>query len=126
MRETAMANGWGGRRAGAGRKPGTQSKRAIVKIPLRAAQAHRQTLEELPLDVLTKAMRDTSLPIELRLAAAAKAAPYFHAKVSSGPPKASYEMSDSELREAITREKEHALRMNAGHRDFRMVSNADT
>jgi hypothetical protein len=80
---------------------------------------------EMPLDVLTKAMRDTSLPIELRLAAAAKAASYYHAWVSSGPPKSSWEMTDGELRDAIAREKEHRLRQNPGQRDFQTVGGAD-
>jgi hypothetical protein len=62
------------------------------------------------------------LPIELRLAAAAKAAPYYHAKVSSGPPKASFEMTYTELEIAITCEKEHALRTNPGQQQIREVS----
>jgi hypothetical protein len=110
---------WGGRRAGAGRKPGGKNRRAVSLLP---ARAHRQAVEEMPLDILTKAMRDTSLPIELRLAAAAKAAPYYHAKVSSGPPKASFEMTDAELQMAIAREKEHALRTNPGQHQIREVS----
>jgi hypothetical protein len=118
----ARQMGWGGRRAGAGRKPGAKTKR---KVPLIPAQAHRQTVEEMPLDVLTKAMRDTSLPIELRLAAAAKAAPYYHARVASGPPKGSFEMTDLELKTAIAREKEHLLRAHPGHHEIRVVSGHD-
>lgn len=106
--------GWGGRRPGSGRKRGGKNKRTIAKVPLIPATAHRQTIEELPLDVLVAAMRDKSQPIELRLAAAAKAAPYYHARVSGGPPKASFEMSQSELETAIQREKEHALRTAPG------------
>ena len=98
----------GGRRAGAGRKRGGKSRRRVSLLP---ALAHRQMVEELPLDVLVAAMRDGT-PIEQRLAAAKAAAPYFHAKVSSGPPKASFEMTDGELEIAISREKEHALRTN--------------
>jgi hypothetical protein len=71
-------------------------------------------VEKLPLDVLVAAMRDLSQPIELRLAAAKAAAPYYHARVSSGPPKASFEMSDQELEAAITREREYALRTAPG------------
>lgn len=111
----------GGRREGAGRKPGSKNKRSIAKVPLLRAQAHRRTAEELPLDVLTKAMRDISLPIELRLAAAARAAPYFHARISAGPPKASFEMTDTELAIAIDREKEYQLRADPGPRGLRVV-----
>jgi hypothetical protein len=102
--------GWGGRRAGSGRKPG-KNRRTVSLIP---ALQHRQTAEELPLDVLLAAMRDPNNALELRLAAAAKAAPYFHAKVSGGPPKASFEMTQSELEAAIAREKEYMLRADPG------------
>jgi hypothetical protein len=112
---------WGGRRANAGRKPGGKSRRTIAKVPLVPARAHRQTIEEMPLDVLVGAMRDKSQPLELRLAAAATAAPYFHAKISSGPPKASFEMTDIELETAIAREKEHELRAAPGQHQIREV-----
>lgn len=62
------------------------------------------------------AARDKSLPIELRLAAAGRAAPFYHARVSASPPKAAYEMTDYELRTAIEREKQHLLRVNPGQR----------
>jgi hypothetical protein len=110
----AMARG--GKRLGAGRPKGAKNKRTIAKVALIPALQHRQTAEALPLDILTEAMRDTALPVELRLAAAARAAPYFHAKVSSGPPKASFEMTQSELEAAIAREKEHFLRADPGPR----------
>ena len=113
--------GRGGRREGAGRPKGSKSRRTISKVPLLPAIAHRQAIEELPLDILITAARDKSQPLELRLAAAAKAAPYFHAKVSSGPPKASFEMSDAELETAIAREKEPQLRADPGQRTFRVV-----
>ena len=105
---------------GAGRKPGSKNKRTISKVELGPARAHRQAVEELPLDVLVAAMRDKAQPIELRLAAA-KAAPYYHAKVSTGPPKASFEMTDVELETAIAREKEHQLRADPGQRTSRVV-----
>ena len=60
------------------------------------------------------AARDKALPIELRLAAARAAAPYYHAGVSGGPPKAAFEMTDLELQAAIEREKEHLVRANQG------------
>jgi hypothetical protein len=117
--------GRGGRRAGAGRPKGSKNKRTISKVPLLPARAHRQIIEELPLDILIAAMRDKSQPIELRLAAAKVAAPYFHARISGGPPKASFEMSDLELEAAIAREiareKEHQLRADPGQRQIRVV-----
>jgi hypothetical protein len=111
----------GGRREGAGRPRGSKNKRTITKVELIPAITHRQAVEEMPLDVLVAAMRDKSQPIELRLAAARAAAPYFHAKVSTGPPKGSFEMSDLELEAAIAREKEHQLRSDPGQRTFRVV-----
>jgi hypothetical protein len=113
--------GRGGRRAGAGRPKGAKSKRTIAKVPLLPARAHRQMVEEMPLDILIAAARDKGHPIELRLAAAKAAAPYFHAKVSSGPPKASFEMTQSELETAIAREKEHELRAAPGQQQIRVV-----
>jgi hypothetical protein len=113
---------WGGRRAGAGRKPGGKSRRTIARVPLLPARAHRQAVEEMPLDILIAAARDKTHPIELRLAAAKAAAPYYHARVSGGPPKASFEMTQSELETAIAREKEHALRAAPGQHQIREVS----
>jgi hypothetical protein len=100
---------WGGRRANAGRPRGSKNRRTISKVPLLPARAHRQMVEEMPLDILIAAARDKNLPLELRLAAAKAAAPYFHARVSSGPPKAAFEMSELELQTAIAREKQHLL-----------------
>jgi hypothetical protein len=111
----------GGRRAGAGRPRGSKNKRTTAKMPLFPARAHRQTIEEMPLDILMSAARDKSQPIELRLAAAKAAAPYYHARGSSGPPNASFEMTDAELEIAIAREKEHQLRAAPGQHQIRMV-----
>src|SRR6516162_4102281 len=102
-----MANGWGGKREGAGRKRGSKCKRTIPLIP---ARAHRETIEKMPLDILMAAARDESLIIEIRLAAAKAAAPFYHARVSSGPAKAAFEMSLFELQSAIDRQKEHQQR----------------
>jgi hypothetical protein len=76
---------------------------------------------DLPLDILVAAARDKGLPIEIRLAAAKAAAPYYHARVSTGVPKAAFEMSELELQAAIEREREHLLRTEPGQRTFRMV-----
>jgi hypothetical protein len=91
-------------------------------VPLLPARAHRQTVEEMPLDILIAAARDTALPLGIRLAAAKAAAPYFHARVSSGPPKAAFEMSELELQTAIAREKQHLLRVDPGQRQIRKAS----
>jgi hypothetical protein len=112
---------WGGRREGAGRKRGSKNRRTIAKVSLLAARVHRQTIEEMPLDVLVGAARDKTLPLELRLAAAKAAAPYYHARISAGPPKASFEMTQSVLETAIEREKEHLLRADPGPHQIRIV-----
>jgi hypothetical protein len=116
--------GRGGRREGAGRPKGAKSKRTIAKVPLLPARAHRgqKKFEELPLDILMRAARDETRPIEIRLAAAKAAAPYYHAKVSTVLPKGSWEMSDLELETVLAREDEHRLRADPGQRGFRVVS----
>jgi hypothetical protein len=110
---------WGGPRRGAGRKPGGKNRRAVSLLP---ALSHRQAVAEMPLDILIAAARDKSQPIELRLAAAKAAAPYYHARISGGPPKASFEMTQSELETAIAREKEYQLRAAPGQHQIREVS----
>jgi hypothetical protein len=111
----------GGRRAGAGRPRGSKNKRTIARVPLLPARAHRQIIEEMPLDILVAAARDKTQPLELRLAAAKAAAPYYHARMSGGPPKASFEMTQSELEIAIAREKEHELRAAPSQHQIREV-----
>jgi hypothetical protein len=73
----------------------------------------------MPLDILIGTARDKALPIELRLAAARAVAPYYHVRVSTGPPKASFEMTGFELKTAIAREKEHLLRADPGPHQIR-------
>ena len=104
--------GWGGARKGAGRPRGKRTRRTEIRLttptlPVIPEKAHRHYVEVMPVDVLLQATRDVNLPIELRLAAAKAAAPYFHARVSVGPPKATFEMTDMELEIAIAREKEY-------------------
>ena len=111
----------GGYRPGARRPRGAKSKRTVSGVELLSARAHRQAVAVMPLDVLVAAMRDEALPVELRLAAAKFAAPYFHARITTGPVKGSFEMSDLELQTAIEREKEHQLRSDPGPRTFRVV-----
>ena len=112
----------GGKRPGAGRPKGSPNKRTTTRVPRKLAQLHRLVAtEELPLDILMRAARDETKPIELRLAAAKAAAPYFHARVSSSLPKTSFEMSDAELEAVLAREEEHALRAAPGQRTFRVI-----
>ena len=113
----------GGRRPGAGRPKGSKSRRTTIsKVPLIPARAHRETIEKMPLDILMAAARNEGLALEIRLAAAKAAAPYYHARVSSGPAKAAFEMSQFELQSAIDRQKEHQQREDyPGQRTFRVV-----
>ena len=117
----------GGRRPGAGRPKGSKSRRTTIsKVPLIPARAHRETIEKMPLDILMAAARNEGLPLEIRLAAAKAAAPYYHARVSSGPAKAAHEMSTFELQSAIDRQKEHLEReAHPGFRNFRVVNGSD-
>lgn len=107
---------WGGARKGAGRPRGPQvhpSRRAEAKalglLPATPLQPSRLENGLTPLEMLLSAMRDERLSVEVRLAAAKAVAPYFHAKVSIGPPKSAREMSDFELAAAIEREREYQV-----------------
>jgi hypothetical protein len=112
-----------GRPQGKRRQAAWQQKPADDRQGAAAAGAGASAeVEEMPLDVLLTAMRDEAHPIELRLAAAKAAAPYYHARISGGPPKASFEMTDIELQTAIAREKEHQLRADPGPHQIRVVS----
>jgi hypothetical protein len=85
----------GGKRAGAGRKPGTK------------AQATKQALEavgegEMPLEYMLRVMRDPTADEKRRDAMATAAAGYIHPKLSSIDMKADVTVSDdtSELTRA--------------------------
>lgn len=67
----------GGRRPGAGRKPGSRDKFSAEMLKEAAETG------ELPLEYLLGVMRDESNPIELRVNAAKVAAPYVHPKLSA-------------------------------------------
>jgi hypothetical protein len=69
----------GGRRPGAGRKAGIANKRTLE---LRAI-AEGQPREGTPLGFLTSVYRNEALPIELRIDAAGKAAPYVHPRLTA-------------------------------------------
>lgn len=82
-----MANGHGGRRPGAGRKPGTPG----VKGPKPITKVRMELAERVlggditPLEVLIEAMREAHLVGNTREAAhyANMAAPYVHPKLST-------------------------------------------
>lgn len=67
----------GGKREGAGRKPGVPNKRTAETAA--AAEASGLT----PLDYMLEVLRDEAQPKEDRMWAAEKAAPYVHAKLAS-------------------------------------------
>jgi hypothetical protein len=69
----------GGRRPGAGRKAGVPNKRTLA---LRAL-AEGQPREGSPLEFLTSVYRNEALPIDLRIDAAGKAAPYVHPRLTA-------------------------------------------
>ena len=67
----------GGRRAGAGRKPGVRNKKTIEI--LNAVESSGIT----PLEFLLSVMRDEEAERNVRMQAAQAAAPYCHSKLSS-------------------------------------------
>jgi hypothetical protein len=67
----------GGKRARAGRPPGTLNKKTAELVAVVEATG------ETPLDYMLRVMRDTSQPHERRDEMAAKAAPYVHARLSN-------------------------------------------
>lgn len=67
----------GGKRPGAGRKPG---------VPNRATAEKRAEIEAsglTPLDYMLKLLRDEEMPRDVRLDAAKSAAPYVHPRLSA-------------------------------------------
>lgn len=67
----------GGKRLGAGRKPGSPNK---------ATAAREKAIREsglTPLDYMLKLMRNSKLDLDARLEAAKAAAPYVHPKLNS-------------------------------------------
>jgi hypothetical protein len=70
----------GGARPGAGRPAGAPNKATEA---LRALAAELLTDGESPLDFLTRVFRDEAHPIDLRVEAAGKAAPYVHPKLAT-------------------------------------------
>ena len=67
----------GGKRPGAGRKPGSKNKKSVELI------AKIEESGETPLEFMLRVMRDRSKPWADRMDMAKAAAPYVHAKLSS-------------------------------------------
>lgn len=67
----------GGKRAGAGRKPGSPNKASAAR------QAAVKASGITPLDYMLKVMRNKRVDLATRLEAAGKAAPYVHPRLSS-------------------------------------------
>lgn len=72
-----MANGHGGARQGAGRKPGVKNLYTTAQKDAVAASG------ETPLDFLLRYMRDETQPVATRLSAAKDAAPYVHSRLAA-------------------------------------------
>ena len=72
-----MVNGHGGRRPGAGRKPGSK----LTKTQLIAAKAREAGIS--PLEYMLSVMRDPTADPERRDKMAAACAPYIHPKLAS-------------------------------------------
>ena len=67
----------GGKRPGAGRKPGVPNKATAQRQAMVAAGG------DTPLDFLLAVMRGNDAPLDVRLEAAKAAAPYVHPKLAS-------------------------------------------
>lgn len=74
----SKSNGRGGRRTGAGRKPG-----AVTSRSRKFADEAVASGDLLPLDFMLVAMRDDAQPFDVRMDAAKAAAPYIHAKLAA-------------------------------------------
>jgi hypothetical protein len=75
-----MANGHGGARPGAGRKPG-----AAIKVDHEFRRRAPASGEETPLDYMPRIMRDKDVPAERRDDMTKAAAPYLNARLASVP-----------------------------------------
>jgi hypothetical protein len=115
MASPSRGIGRGGRRPGAGRKPGSISRKTKSLI----AKAEREGLL-MPLDYLLSIMRDPAKPERERCFAAVASAPYCHVRRSAVailPPPS--EMSDEQLDLAIAQAQQHL----AGQSEFERYHN---
>jgi hypothetical protein len=97
-----IGSGKGGRREGAGRKPGSRNKR----LPLSRLEKLRA---EMPLDRLLRRMCDPALPEEYRDKLAMAAAAYCHPRysiTSQAQPLTPGEMTEDQLVAVIARTKQ--------------------
>jgi len=78
QKKSKQSNGRGGRRNGAGRKPGAVTTKTRQYADLAAASG-----ELTPLDFMLQALRDESNDFATRMDAAKAAAPYIHAKLAA-------------------------------------------
>jgi hypothetical protein len=98
----------GGRREGAGRKPGSKSKATIAR-ETHVAAVVKAAIEQgdLPLDVILRRMRGEVIPDPQYFAAVA-AAPYLHPKLTAVAPATMDDfatLSDEQLADEVARER---------------------
>ena len=86
-------NGFGGPRAGSGRKKGSPNKKTAE------LQAYVAATGQTPLEYMLERMRDEANDPKERLNAAISAAPYVHARLSSVDMKASISTHEASLDE---------------------------
>ena len=100
MKKIKKSRSHGGRRKGAGRPKGLPNKRTAA---LREALASALS-KHMPLDALLATMRNPDLPVDVRFAAAVKAAPYCHSKPASADQKGKIDLGlGARLEAAIKR-----------------------
>jgi hypothetical protein len=103
-------NGWGGRRIGAGRKPGEPNKNSRAMV-----EEARDAGLEMPLPRLLRRMNDKSLPEATRDQLASLAAPFCHPRLSAvSLTKRPAEMTDEEIAQLIGLTAEDMLRLGIG------------
>ena len=88
-----MANGWGGKRRGAGRKPGSKNPRGIRQTDAIIREAIERG--ETPLHYMLSVMKDESVPVERRDEMAKAAAPYCHPRLAAVESKTILEPGDT-------------------------------
>jgi hypothetical protein len=88
-----MANGHGGKRAGAGRKRGGKNTASIRQSHLLLREAIERG--ETPLQYMLSVMQDKDAPIDRRDAMACAAAPYVHPRLAAVESKQTLETGDT-------------------------------
>lgn len=85
----------GGKRPGAGRKPGSRNKRTVEQAEAVAASGLT------PLDYMLSVMRNVGLDESKRLEAAKAAAPYVHARLNAVEHSGSMELTHEQFIEGL-------------------------